>query len=246
MCVTARIWMIGSIVAALVFMMTVIIAVPTVAAAACPTCYGMQPIDAGIYVNAAMPDGKRREVQESIAAAEQPIREFFGTVSHRRVILVCGDEQCETRLESRIEGTARVRAFTYDLLGYPIVRISPRGMQPWIIGQELTHVEVHERIGFLHHMRGKVPAWFDEGLAVLIAGDRRYVRAGGTAAERCLPTPAAELPVRPLAWDELAGKAPWIYAKATCEVMTWMERHGGRSGVLAALAAVRAGNRFEP
>jgi hypothetical protein len=206
----------------------------------------MQPLGDSVFVNAAMPEGARSDVKNAMSTAEMSVRDFFGAVSRRRVILVCGDEDCETRLKSRLEGTASVRAFTYDLGGYPILRISPRGLQPSIIAQELTHVEVHERIGFLHHMRGDFPAWFDEGLAVLVAGDSRYFGPGNTAAERCLRTPDVELPSTPVAWDELAGKMPWIYAKATCEVMRWMERNGGNKAILAAIADVAAGKRFVP
>lgn len=221
-------------------------AAPTVAAAACPACYGMVPLGEGVFVDSATPEPTRRDIMKSMSVANDSVRDFFGTVSHRRVILVCGDEECETRLKSRLEGTARVRAFTYDLGGYPVLRISPRGLQPSIIAQELSHVELHERIGFLNHMRGLFPAWFDEGLAVLIAGDSRYFKPGRSAAERCYSTPDFALPATPIGWDEAAGRRPWIYAKATCEVMKWMETNGGKDGVIAAIARVGAGGPFAP
>ena len=206
----------------------------------------MQPLGNGVFVNATMPEGMRRDVRNALSAAETSVRDFFGDVSQRRVILICGDEDCETRLKSRLEGTARVRAFTYDVAGYPVLRISPRGLRPSIIAQELTHVEVHERIGFLNHVRGVFPAWFDEGLSVLVARDARFFGSGHTAVERCLHTPDVELPSTPIGWDETAGKKPWIYAKATCAVMQWMEKNGGKDAVLAAIAGVGVGNPFIP
>jgi hypothetical protein len=221
-------------------------AAPTIAAAACPSCYGMQPIGENVFVDAAMSDNAKRNLQNTISAAEIPIATFFGSVSSRRVILACGNEDCETRLKSRLEGAARVRAFAYDAGGYAVIRFSPRGLSRVIIAHELTHVEVHERIGFLNHMRGAFPAWFDEGLAVLLSDDPRYLRPGRTAAERCQPTPDGELPSTPLAWDEMAGKSEWIYAKAACEVMRWMDANGGKEGVLSSLAKVAVGERFIP
>jgi len=105
---------------------------------------------------------------------------------------------------------------------------------------------MQERIGFLNHMRGLFRAWFDEGLAVLVAGDSRYFNSGRSAAERCYGTPDFELPATPIGWDEAAGTRPWIYTKATCEVMKWMGRNGGKDGVVAAIARVGAGQPFDP
>jgi hypothetical protein len=206
----------------------------------------MQPLGENLFVNVEMPENIRSDLRKTMLAAEMPVAAFFGSVSPRRLILVCGAEECETRLKGWLEESARVRAFTYDAGGYPVLRFSPRGLSTTTIAHELTHLEVHERIGFFKHMRGIFPAWFDEGLAVLISDDRRYLRAGKTAAERCLPTPEAKLPSEPLAWDGMAGKSPWIYAKAACDVMRWMETNGGKPGVLAAISGVAAGRRFVP
>jgi hypothetical protein len=49
-----------------------------------------------------------------------------------------------------------------------------------------------------------------------------------------------------LSWDAAVGTAPWIYAKAACHVMHWMDANGGKEGVLAAIADVAAGRRFNP
>ena len=127
-----------------------------------------------------------------------------------------------------------------------MLRFSPRGLNATIVVHELTHVEVHERIGFLNHMRGVFPAWFDEGLAVVISEDLTYLKPGGTAVEKCKSTPAGDLPTNPISWDAKIGKSPWIYAKAACRVMHWMEANGGRDGVLAAIADVAAGKHFLP
>jgi len=137
-----------------------------------------------------------------------------------------------------------VRAFAYRVGSLSMIRLSPRGQSETIIAHELSHVQVREKIGTIDQLLGYFPAWFDEGLAVLVSDDRRYFNPGETAAERCLPTPDAELPSNPISWNVMAGKAPWIYAKAACRVMHWMEANGGKEGVLAAIANVSAGKRF--
>ncbi len=216
---------------------------PTIAAAACPSCYGMQRIAEDLYVDAGMPEQKRRELQASILAAEAKIIAFFGALSPRRIILACGDENCETRLRGRLEAP-RVRGFAYNIERLSVVRLAPRGQNETIIVHELTHVQVHEKIGVIDQLLGNFPVWFDEGLAVLISDDRRYFNPGETAAERCLPTPDAELPSKLLSWNATARRSPWVYAKAVCQVMHWMEKNGGRQGVLAAIANVSAGKAF--
>src|SRR5258706_5973410 len=168
---------------------------PTIAAAMCPSCYGMQPIGESLFVDAAMPEDRRRALQTTIAAAEAKVAAFFGPLTHRRIILACGEEGCEDRLRGWLEGSARVRGFTYNAGWLGIVRLSPRGQSEIIVAHELSHVQVHAIIGAINQMRGIFPAWFDEGLAVVISEDRRYFKPGRTAAERCLPTPDGKLPV---------------------------------------------------
>lgn len=60
------------------------------------------------------------------------------------------------------------------------VMLSPDGVNTVIAAHEMSHVELHERLG----ARGHVPQWFDEGLAVVVSNDPRYLApdtAGGSA-----------------------------------------------------------------
>jgi hypothetical protein len=222
----------------------VLLCVPTIAAAACPSCYGMVRIGDNVFVDAAMGEQRRRELQVSLSTAESKVTAFFGSLSRRRIILACADEDCERRLASWVEGSAKVRAFAYRVGRLSVIRLSPRGQSHTIIAHELSHVQVREKIGPVTQLLGVFPAWFDEGLAVLVSEDDRYFNAGESAAERCLPTPDEALPSNPVSWDATAGASPWIYANAACQVMRWMETHGGREAVLAAIADVGAGKPF--
>ena len=56
-------------------------------------------------------------------------------------------------------GTDKGRAY-----GESMLLLSPRGLNAVITSHELTHIELHHRIGALRSWRA-IPAWFDEGLS---------------------------------------------------------------------------------
>jgi hypothetical protein len=81
------------------------------------------------------------------------------------------------------------------------VMLSPRGIDAVIAAHELAHVELHERLG---SHAGHVPQWFDEGLAVLVSDDPRYLRPE-TAVDRCLVASDEALPATLPEWLRAAG-----------------------------------------
>jgi hypothetical protein len=93
---------------------------------------------------------------------------------------------------------------------------------------------------------GAIPAWFDEGLAVIVAADARYLRSGTTSATRCSAEPGGDLPSSPFKWGPAAGKTPGLYAQAACRVMRWMEENDGKVGLRAAISQVAEGTRRLP
>jgi len=201
----------------------------------------MERIAEKLLVGREMTEDRRRELRSSISAAETLVVEFFGTLDRRPIILACESEDCDKRLGGR-----GARATTYSTWRLSVLRLSPRGLSTTIVAHELSHVQVHARIGALNQMRGAIPAWFDEGLAVLVSEDERYIGLGDTPAKKCLPTPDGELPSSPFVWGPMAGKTPWLYSKAACQVMLWLEANGGKTGLLAAIDDVAAGKRVLP
>ena len=107
------------------------------------------------------------------------------------------------------------------------VMLSPRGIDPVIAAHELTHVELHARLG-----RGSVPQWFDEGLAVLVADDLRYLRPAGEG-DRCLVTPTGPLPDTLSGWLRAASVDAQVYAQAACAVSRWTATNDLRSLIAA-------------
>ena len=72
--------------AALLGAVSVPLVAPSIAAAACPSCYGMQSLGENLFVNETMPEGDRRNLQKMMSDAEMPVIAFFGSVSPRRII----------------------------------------------------------------------------------------------------------------------------------------------------------------
>jgi hypothetical protein len=107
----------------------------------------------------------------------------------------------------------------------------------------LSHVQIHSRIGLLRTLRGDVPEWFVEGVAVVVSDDPRYL-ASAKAADRCLVEPDGPLPSRLSAWVRKAAREQ-LFAKAACKVSRWMRAKGGRQAVVALLDQVADGATFE-
>ena len=219
----------------------VVLAMPALAAAACPSCYGFTKLADGIFVDYEMSAAKRSTLLSSVSSAKAAITARFGRLSRQPTIVACSTETCDKRL-----GGKGAKAITYSFPGGSVWRVSPRGLNRTIVTHEFAHVEVHARIGVANHITGTVPAWFDEGLAVIISEDDRYLKRGASAAERCKQSAAPGLPVSPFEWASRAGKSHTIYAGAACAVLHWLEENGGNAGLLAALEEVAHGRRRLP
>jgi len=216
----------------------VVFFLPAVAAYACPSCYGLERVTGSLFVDPAMAVEDRRILQETAARAAAQVANFYGSFDKQPILLACASEECDRKL-----GGKGARANTY---GTTFVRLSPRGLDQTILAHEFSHVELHARIGLMRFLAGAIPAWFDEGLAVIVSDDARYVKPGSTSALRCLAEPEVSLPSSRSQWRLLADKTPSLYAQAACGVMRWLEANGGTAGLLAAITQVADGSRRLP
>lgn len=214
---------------------------PALAAAACPACYRLDEIAPRLFADAAMSSAQRGRLLVAVSEAEAVVGAYFGRRDRQPIVLACSSDDCDRRLGGR-----GARAVTYSTVGLSVLRLSPRGLDRTVIAHELSHVQVHTMIGVRQQVSGALAAWFDEGLAVIVSQDERYLHPGAAARERCMETQAVELPTSPFVWGPKSGKTPWIYARAACDVMRWLEANGGRAGLLAAIAAVGDGRRTLP
>jgi len=211
---------------------------PAMAAYACPNCYGLLRITGSLFIDPTMSVEDRTKLQEAISRASVQVTAFYGSFDQAPTLLVCATKECDHTL-----GGKGAKANTY---GTTFIRVSPDGLNQTILAHEFSHVELHRRIGLMRFLAGAIPAWFDEGLAVIVSDDARYLKTGTTSAMRCLAEPEGSLPSSPSQWQLLAGKTPNLYAQAACGVMRWMEGNGGTAGLLTAISQVADGTRQLP
>ncbi|MBE1585635.1 hypothetical protein ACFPOI_46955 [Nonomuraea angiospora] len=204
------------------------IAFPSVAATTCPGCYGLERLQPGAYVELGLPPARRRQVSEVVEQANQRVRDFFGGRKSSPDLLVCLSDDCYRRIGGGGERGIAVlnRA----------VMLSPRGVDPVIASHEMTHVELHARLN-----GAEVPQWFDEGLAVLVSDDPRYLAPTG---DRCLVDPRQPLPVTLDEWLRAASADPRTYAQAACQVSRWVGANGGKEAVRTLVERLSAGQAF--
>lgn len=200
-------------------------AYPALGAAACPSCYGFERIAPGLLVERSMASPERERLSAEVGRASARVARRLAESARRYALVVCASDECDARLGGR-----GARATTYSTPFGSAVRVSPRGANETILAHELAHVRIHALVGLRRQITGDLPAWFDEGLAVIVSGDERYVREG-----RATECSEAALPTSPFEWAPASGRDPMLYAHAACRVLAWLDANGGWGGLLAAL-----------
>lgn len=204
---------------------------PGPAALACPGCFGFSREGAGVFVDRAANAGARRRAGEAVALGRERVADFYGSAVGRPRVLVCLSDACFRRLHG---GSARGMA-----LGRFGLILAPGGANVVIAAHELSHIELKTRL-----VRGaSVPSWFNEGLAVVISDDRRYLAPPGPNGRCRVSRPVGPMPAKLGEWVRRAP-AENLYAKAACKVDDWLGGLGG-ARVLGLLAKVNAGRPFE-
>ncbi|MFC4012118.1 hypothetical protein ACFOY2_33125 [Nonomuraea purpurea] len=223
-------WIAGTITAVLLTAAVALtaIAFPSVAATTCPGCYGLERLQPGVYAEPGRAPAERRHVVEAVEQANKRVRDFFGGRASTADILVCLTEDCYRRI-----GGGRERGIA--VLNRSVM-LSPRGVDPVIASHELTHVELHARLD-----GAEVPQWFDEGLAVLVSDDPRYLAPTG---DRCLLDSRRPLPATLDDWLRAASANPQVYAEAACQVSRWAGTNGGKEALLTLIERVSTGQAF--
>lgn len=202
---------------------------PALRGAVMPRAFGLEPAAPGVWVEAAMTPGARAALVAEIASARARIAAFYGPARAHLILLACKTAACDRALGGR--GAAAV---TYSVGAVSVVRLGVRGLDPGILTHELAHTETHARLGFWGQITGRLPAWFDEGLSVVISGDARYLDLAGPR-PGCLRPPRPDLPTSPFDWVPQAATDRMLYAEAACAVLGWAEAQGGADAILGAL-----------
>jgi len=201
----------GTFVVLLALVVGVAVAFPAVASTTCPGCYGLERVRKGLHVEPGISAAHRQQVTDAVDEGTRRVAAFFGGLRSDPEFLACLTDACYARIGGGGERGIAVlnRA----------VMLSPRGIDQVIAAHELTHVELHARLG-----NGSVPQWFDEGLAVLVSDDPRYLRPAGER-DRCLVAPAGPLPETLDDWLRAASADAQVYAQAACAVSRVNDLH---------------------
>ena len=206
---------------------------PSIAAAACPGCYGFEPIAERVYVGEDMGTAERVRFHSDLKAARDTVARVLEPTAARPFLFACSTNSCDARIGGH--GDKGARAETHTTPFFTVVRFGPRGIDRTILTHELAHVTLHEIVGAHAVMDGRFPAWLNEGIAVIVSDDSRYLRPGDSAQERCIGPADEPLPESPFDWGPMAGRDPTSYARAACAALHWLEVHGGIPGLLGRL-----------
>jgi hypothetical protein len=209
----------------------VVLAYPSVAATTCPGCYGLTESQPGVHTEQGLSGEQRARVSQVVEAARQRVSDFYGGRLSSPKLLVCLTEECYQHI-----GGGKERGIA--VLNRSVM-LSPRGLDPVIASHELSHVELHQRLSG----GADVPQWFDEGLAVVVSNDPRYL-APESAPDRCLTEPTGPLPVTLGEWLHAAGQDPGTYAKSACQVSRWLRQNGGRAALHTLIEGLSDGGAF--
>jgi hypothetical protein len=206
---------------------------PAAAAAVCPQCFGFERAERAIYVERGMSDDARRDAVSAVKQARERVRRFYGALLRDTPVLICATDSCYQRL--RGGGSRGMAIYDFALM------LSPRGISETIAAHELSHIEFHARIGAWHVFRDAVPTWFDEGLAVVVSDDPRYLDPPGLT-DRCRGA-VTELPETLREWLRDPRKDQ-LYRGAACQVQGWLMAKGGPAAALRLAKAIAGGMSF--
>lgn len=209
----------------------VALAYPPLGSTFCPGCYGLTELEESVHTEDGLSGAQQERVRQTVRQAHRLVHDFYGTRRSSPAVLACLTERCYERI-----GGGKERGIA--VLNRSVM-LSPRGIDPVIAAHEMSHVELHTRLT----SGAEVPQWFDEGLAVVVADDPRYL-APKTAADRCLATPSGPLPATLDEWLNTASKDVTTYAKSACQVSRWLAANDGRTGLLALIDDLNTGHPF--
>jgi len=212
-----------------------------------PTSFGLEAAGPTLYVEPAMTAEQRTALQAQIAAGRAQVAAFYGEISTDPYFVACVTFECAQRFGSYGE---RAAAF-----GDSAIRLAPNGLAAPLVAHEWSHAELYRRVGGAWRWSA-VPRWFDEGLAVVVAGEALHSEANWQEIQRRgLATPPLTALVTRADWTaavqqygETQGDVPGnfrvVYTAAGHAVRGWLAC-AGQAGALALLAAVRKGEAFD-
>lgn len=192
-----------------------------------------------VFVDRTMSVRQQQQFLYNLSIARQKVQRFFGSIQANPVIYACITPAC-TRLFAGLGTHVDARATAYD---DSHIVLTARALDHITISHELTHIELHKRIGNKQAWY-RIPFWFDEGLAVLVGGDPRYdeqqwyrIMGGNTN------TVALNNLVTEQQWVYAVRQGQWPYGIARKAVQDWYNANGHQA-LEALILRMRQGQPF--
>lgn len=203
----------------------------------CPACSGFRQVAPRIYVDQQATDAQIGAALQDLATAEGLVLDFYPERRSGAVWLLCLSGECGVRTSPMPLAMAYMNLFVF---------VYPEGATPTILAHELAHTELHQRAGSSRRFFSQaVPTWFDEGLAVYISHDTRYLDVENGAVTGCKAGNWPQPPSDQRTFRRLgATEAEAIYTASACQVIDWIDRHGGAKAVISLLDEIRVGDAF--
>ncbi len=130
----------------------------------------VEMIAPNVYVTPQMPMEMRDTLLLHLQKASKRISNFFGSQQAHPVVIAGHDLQA-----IRYFGAANARTgLTHLAVTGAYIVLEPDGINTDVLAHELCHAELMARVGWWNRTF-EVPAWFDEGLAMLL--DERFPEA---------------------------------------------------------------------
>ena len=204
----------------------------------CPDCYGFKKIDDYTFAEKDINADDINKIKTISAAGSEQVRKYFPDFKQNARIIVCTNLQCDTKI-----GLANgARALTY---GDNFILFSSRGLNNTIFAHEFTHVAIHNLILKYKKSIFLFPAWFDEGMAVIVSKDERYLHIDKSGEDACKNKDIKNLPVTNMEWGDAMGQNGDIYARAGCRVALWVAKTGGEKAIYQNILNIIKTNKFE-
>lgn len=212
-----------------------------------PKASGMDEVTPRLYVEPSMTADQRQELQRQIEIARAAIVAFYRDATATPYIVACLTNACDVRF-----GSYGQRAAAY---GDIAIRLSAKGLTSPLIAHEWSHAELFRRVGGWWYAR-KIPRWFDEGVAVVVANEPRHSEENWREIQhRGLSFPKldeltsfSDWGVAVRKYGEIEGDVPEnlhvVYTAVGHEVRTFLSCVG-QAGVITLLDALRSGEVFE-
>ncbi|MGH1349932.1 MAG: hypothetical protein ACRBBN_03875 [Methyloligellaceae bacterium] len=204
---------------------------PIYPALICPGCFGFEKVSDNFYIQTGVSRQKRKEIVENYDIAQIRVSAVLGPIQSKPIIFACNDE-----LKFRSLGGGKER---WQVLAQTAINFSPRSLNVSAMGHSLSHLELKLKVGG-SRASSAIPAWFDEGLAVLVSKDARYTGEPKDGEMTELNVQALKSRIQ---WQNAIAEGKKVYAPSYRVVKNWFDK-AGQAGVNELIERVKKGEPF--